>query len=194
MTLALDQRSTVDLQRRQFLATAGIVLVVGLLAGVIGAALWAWVAPGVDHQVLPTQEPVPLPTATQHRFVALAEFAMIGVVIGVALAVLAWFFVATRGWPMLVFAGGCATAAAGVAGMLGQAWAPGLDAVSLAHRMGEFTIVEAAPTVTSWTGYLGAPMAAVLTYTLLVAWNGYPDLARGDGMAGPPPTSSRRLP
>jgi hypothetical protein len=162
--------------RRPQLVAAYVVLAVGLAAGLVGAAVWALLAPGVAYQVLPQQAPVPLPTETQHRFVALAVFAMIGAIAGLAIAATAWAFASTRSWSMLVLVAGVSTASGGLAGALGGLWAPGLDAVDIAHLIGDPVLVQAAPTVTSWTGYLAAPVAAVLAYTLMVAWNGYPDL------------------
>ncbi len=59
--------------------------------------LWAAIAPGVRYQVFANQSWSPLPTETQHMFVAFALFAVPGLFIGVR-----WRWSAGRSWTPVV--------------------------------------------------------------------------------------------
>ncbi len=157
----------------------GVVAAAALLLAVVQGWLWSAIAPGVQYQVFSNQSWAPLPTETQHIFVAFGVFAVLGLVVGVLLGVLAWSFVATRG-PLMIVAVGVLTGLGSLlAGRLGLLLASGTDPASVAATAGAQEIVTAPAVLTGWAGYLAAPTAAVIVYTFLVSWNGLPNLGRG---------------
>lgn len=157
------------------------VVVVGLVTVGLAAAhgwLWSAIAPGVQYQVFANQTWSPLPTETQHIFFAFALFALIGLIVGVILAVLGWSFVEARGPVMIVLLGVLAFLGSLAAGWLGRTLVTGTDPASVAAVAGAQEIVTAAAVLTGWAGYLAAPLTAVMVYTFLVSWNGLPNLGR----------------
>lgn len=158
-------------------AGAGLALVT-LGLSVLYGWLWSAIAPGVQYQVFANQTWAPLPTETQHLFFAFALFAVVGLFVGVILAVLGWSFVDARGPVMIVLLGVLAFLGALAAGWFGRAWVTGTDPASVATTVGAQQIVTAPAVLTGWAGYLAAPLTAVMVYTFLVSWNALPDLGR----------------
>jgi len=172
---------------RRRLIRAAVVLIVGAaLLGVVEAWVWSRMAPGVRYQVFANQSWAPLPTETQHLFVAFAIFALMGIFTGLVLATIGWTQRAIRGVGMLLAVGIAAGVCGLIAGLLGQLWASGMDPASVAAIAGVQTIVEApaelrgSMTTDGWfnVAYVAAPAAALIAYTVLVAWNGLPSLGR----------------
>ncbi len=158
---------------------AAVLLFAGsLLVGVGQGWLWSRIAPGVQYQVFENQSWAPLPTETLHIFTDFSVFALIGLLVGGAVAAATWTLRSLRGTAMLLVCGVCAGAGSVVAGLLGVAWAGGTDPATVAATAGVQTVVTAPAVLTGWPAYLAAPTAAVVVYTFLVAWNGLPNLGR----------------
>jgi len=155
-----------------------LVLVVCLAVGVLQGLCWAFVAPGVPYKVLADGRYGALPTTSTYHFVGVAIFALSGMVIGILLAVGAWQFRAARGWPMLVTLVGGSLLGALVAWAVGEWLAPGVDPASVGATAAD-SIVVAPPTTGTILVVLAQPALAAAVYTFLVAWNGRPDLGRG---------------
>lgn len=158
------------------------------IAGVLQGLLWALLAPGVPYKVLADGRYGALPSTTSYHFVALALFCWLGLIVGVLTAVLAWRSRVSRGWPMLLTVVGASFAGALLAWGLGRLVAPGTDPASIGASAADSIVVSAAATGTI-LAVLAQPAAAALTYTVLVAWNGRPDLSVP---ATPPPTDCRQ--
>jgi hypothetical protein len=157
---------------------SAVVAAAALVLAVLHGVLWSVLAPGVQYQVFSNQTWAPLPTETQHLFVAFAIFAGIGLFVGALLAVLGWAFAGQRGPAMILVVGAAASAGALLAGRIGGLLVPGTDPASVAATAGAQQIVTAPAVLTGWAGHLAAPTAAVIVYTFLVSWNGLPDLGR----------------
>lgn len=158
---------------------AAVVSLVAVVLAVLHGWLWSAIAPGVQYQVFSNQSWAPLPTETQHIFFAFAIFAVIGLIVGVLLAVLGWAFTAVRGPGMILVVAVAAFLGALLAGWVGRLLVSGTDPASVAATAGAQEIVTAPAVLTGWAGYLAAPAAAVIVSTFLVSWNGLPDLGRG---------------
>ncbi len=161
-----------------FLRAAGVVVAVAVVLAVVQGVLWSSIAPGVQYQVFSNQTWAPLPTETQHIFVAFAIFALSGMVVGVLLALVGWLFADHRGPAMIGVVGLAAFAGSLLARRVGGWWRSGTDPASVAATLGAQEIVTAPAVLTGWAGYLAAPTAAVIVYTFLVSWNGLPNLGR----------------
>ena len=156
----------------------GLLILIGaLVAGVVEAWIWASIAPGVQYQVFSNKTWAALPTETQHIFFAFAMFALIGLFVGAAIALVGWQLRPLRGVVMLLIIGVAAAAGSALAATLGVAWATGTDPGSVAVA-GVSEVVTAPAVLTGWPAYVAAPAAAVVVYTFLVAWNGLPQLGR----------------
>lgn len=155
---------------------AAVMLALGVLVGVVWAALWARLAPGVRYQVFDNQSWAPLPTETQHIFISFGIFAVLGLFIGGGLAAVGWMFRDQRGAVQLVLCALAATVASVLARTLGLAWAAGTDPASVAAVAGVQEIVAAPAVLTGWPALLAAPTAAVIVYTFLVSWSGVENL------------------
>jgi small-conductance mechanosensitive channel len=158
-------------------AATAVALAAVVLAGLQGW-LWSVIAPGVQYQVFGNQSWAPLPTETQHIFVAFALFALTGLFAGVLLALLGWAFAGQRGAGMILVVGASALLGSLLAGRLGRLLASGTEPASIAATAGAQQIVTAPAVLTGWPGYLAAPTAAVIVYTFLASWNGLPNLGR----------------
>lgn len=156
---------------------AAVVVGVCLIAGVLQGLIWAFLAPGVPYKVLADGRYGALPTTTSYRFVSLALFCWLGIIVGLLTALGAWRVVAARGWRMvLVLVGGCAVGAL-IAWGLGVLVAPGTDPASVGATSAD-SIVVAPPTTGTILAVLAQPAVAALVYLFLVAWDGRPDLGR----------------
>ena len=186
--------------RRRLIRTAIVLLAAAAVLGVFEAWLWSRIAPGVHYQVFANQTWAPLPTETQHVFVAFAMFVLLGLFTGIVLAVVGWTRRSIRGLGMLLLVGVAAALCTLIAGLLGQRWSSGVEPSMVAEIAGVQTIVEAPAEIrgappdrdatnaaelaaaqqgfTYNSAYLAAPAAAVITYTVLAAWNGLPNLGR----------------
>ncbi len=165
-----------DAQRR-LTAAAGIIICGLVLLGIVQGIVWALVAPGQQAKVYPDGGYGPLPTSDYHPFVDLAIFVLSGLAIGLVAAVATWRVRAIRGSVTLLalFVGASTGAAAGyVTGLL---LASGVDA-STVGATGAASIVIEAPKLATPLVMLAEPLAAMVVYTFLVAWDGRPDLGR----------------
>jgi len=168
-----------------------LVLGVCLAVGVVQGVVWAFVAPGVPYKVLADGRYGPLPTTSTYHFVDVAIFALSGMVIGILLAIGAWQLRAARGWQMVVTLVGGSFLGALLAWAVGAWLAPGVDPASVGATAAD-SIVVAPPTTGTVLVVLAQPALAAAVYTFLVAWNGRPDLGRGElvtpAAAGTPQT------
>lgn len=158
----------------------GAVLVVGcVLLGLIQAALWAGLAPGEQYQVGTDGGYGALPTESAHRFTSVAIFALLAIVVGVCVAVAAWGVRTVRG-PVTVLAVGLADGLGALtAYLVGKVIAPGIDPGSVGASAAA-RLVHAPPVLGNAMVLIIQPAFAVGIYTLLVLWNGQPDLDRPD--------------
>lgn len=156
-------------------------------AGVLQGLIWAFLAPGMPYKVLADGRYAGLPTTSSYHFVSLALFCWLGIIAGALIAIGAWRFGATRGWPMLLAVVGGSAAAALIAWGLGILVAPGTDPASVGASSAD-SIVTAPPTTGTILVVLAQPAIAALVYTFLVAWNGEPDLAAATRVGGTPQT------
>ena len=167
------------------------VLGVCLAAGVLQGLVWAFLAPGVPYKVLADGRYGPLPTTSTYHFVDVAIFALSGMVIGILLAIGAWQLRSARGWQMVVTLVGGSLLGALLAWAVGAWLAPGVDPASVGATAAD-SIVVAPPTTGTVLVVLAQPALAAAVYTFLVAWNGRPDLGRGElvtpAAAGTPQT------
>jgi len=168
-----------------------LVLGVCLAVGVVQGVVWAFVAPGVPYKVLADGWYGPLPTTSTYHFVDVAIFALSGMVIGILLAIGAWQLRSARGWQMVVTLVGGSLLGALLAWAVGAWLAPGVDPASVGATAAD-SIVVAPPTTGTVLVVLAQPALAAAVYTFLVAWNGRPDLGRGElvtpAAAGTPQT------
>ncbi len=163
---------------RPAIRAGGVLLGGALLVAPVQAWLWAALAPGVQYQVFENQTWAPVPTETLHIFTAFSLFALMGVFVGAAVATAGWSLRSVRGVGMLVWCGVTAGLGSLLAGLLGEAWAAGVDPAVIGAMPGVQEVVTAPAVLTGWPAYLAAPTAAVVLYTFLVSWNGLPDLGR----------------
>jgi hypothetical protein len=159
--------------RRAVVVMVGLCVVIGVIQG----AIWAWASPGVPYKVLADGRFGSLPTTSTYYFVDVAVFALSGMAIGILLAVGAWQFRSTRGWPMLLALVGGSLLGALIAWGVGVVLASGVDPASVGASAAD-SVVIAAPTTGTILVVLAQPALAAAVYTFLVAWNGHPDLGR----------------
>ena len=167
--------------------TAAIILAVCAVAGVVQGLIWAYLAPGMPYKVLADGRSAPLPTTSSYHFVSLALFCWLGIIAGALIALGAWRTRADRGWPMLLVVVGGSAAGALIAWGLGLLVAPGTDPASVGPSAAD-SIVTAPPTTGTILAVLAQPAVAALVSTLLVAWNGQPDLEISRMAGGTPRT------
>lgn len=155
------------------------VVLACVLLGCGQAVLWSAIAPGEQFKVFKDGTFRPLPTESTHQYISMAIFSMISIVIAVAVALAVWSWRAVRGTVMLT-AVGLGNALGALTGYLsGRVLVGGIDPSSIGPSAVE-SLVKAAPTLGSALIVVVQPAIAVVVYTFLVAWNGQPDLGRGD--------------
>lgn len=164
----------------------GAVTVVGILAGVAQAVAWSLLAPQQRWIVYPDGTFLSLPMESAHRYTAIGLFVLMSTVIGIVLAVAAWQIRFARG-PRMILALVAGTALGSlIALLLGEALIGGVIPEVVAQTPpAEATMVSMIPGL-SWVSMIVAPLAALVPYTILVAWHSDPDLARPPGPQTPP--------
>lgn len=150
-----------------------VIAALGLPFGVT----WAAVAPGQEFRVLADGRYSGLPTADYHGFDATALFVLGAVAVGLIVAVAAWRIRSIRGVATLIALAVSTTVSGVVAFLIALIPLYGTDPATVGAT-GHDLLVTAPPTLPTPLVIVAAPLAAVLTYTFLVAWNGRPDLGR----------------
>lgn len=153
---------------------------VGVIAGVVQAFVWAWLAPQERWVVLAKDgSALPLPTESSHRFTSIGLFALMSLVIGIVLAVAAWQIRFARGLEMLLAVGlGCAVGSV-VALLIGPKLAGGVfpdELVKTSGKPAHDLMVSMPPSIT-WVLVVVAPLLGVAVYTFVAAW--HPDAELG---------------
>ncbi|GGM12386.1 DUF2567 domain-containing protein [Nakamurella endophytica] len=162
----------------------GVLLAACVLLGVGQAVLWAALAPGEQFQVAKDGGYAALPTESVHQWTSVAMFAVLGIVVGVCVAVAAWGARSVRGTVALVAVGVANGVGALTGYLVGRVIAPGVDPASVGASSAA-RLVFAPPVLGNAMVVLAQPALAVVTYTVLVLWNGQPDLGRSEGRRGP---------
>lgn len=163
--------------RNRLLASAGVIVGGLVVLGVIQGIVWSQVAPGQQAKVYTNGSYGSLPTADYHPFTDLAIFVLAGIAVGLVAAVAAWRVRGIRGTTTLLALFVGASAGAAVAFGVGLLLATGVDPATVGAT-GHESIVVAAPKLATPLVLLAEPLAAVVVYTFLVAWDGRPDLGR----------------
>ncbi|MDQ6657543.1 MAG: DUF2567 domain-containing protein [Actinomycetota bacterium] len=154
---------------------------VGVIAGVVQAFVWAALAPRERWVVLAKDgSALPLPTESSHRFTSIGLFALMSLLIGIELAVAAWQIRFARGPEMLLAVGlGCAVGSA-AALLIGPRLAGGVFPNELVKTSGRPThdlMVSMPPSIT-WVLVVVAPLLGVAVYTFVAAWHQDAELGR----------------
>lgn len=157
---------------------SGAAIVVGtLVLGVLQAVLWSRIAPGEQFKVYTDGQYLPLPTESYHQFTSVAIFALIGIVVGVAVGTLCWHWRSVRGTSTALVVAGANGLGALTAYLVGRVVVGGVDPSSVGNSSVE-SVVNAAPTLGNAMVIIAQPAIAIAVYTFLVAWNGQPNLSR----------------
>ncbi|MET3805017.1 uncharacterized protein YaiE (UPF0345 family) [Nakamurella sp. UYEF19] len=158
---------------------SGAAIVVGtVILGLLQAVLWSRIAPGEQFKVYTDGQYLPLPTESYHQFTSVAIFALIGVVVGVAVGTLCWHWRSVRGISTALVVAGANGLGALTAYLVGRVLVSGVDPASVGNSSVE-SVVTSAATLGNAMVIIAQPAIAVAVYTFLVAWNGQPDLSRG---------------
>lgn len=146
----------------------------GALAGVV----WAFLAPAVRLLVVAEDRGVVLTGESLHRFDAAAIFVGIGLVLGVLVAVVAWGIRRVRGPAAVAALVVGSVLGAVIAALVGR----GVADLRFPHVDGPAvgTIVADAPGLSTPMVLVAQPLAAALTYLLLVSLSPHDDLGVGD--------------
>jgi hypothetical protein len=161
--------------RADLVPAAGVVSVVVVLAFPL-AALWMSLAPPQRMRLFPNNELIPLELESWHRFDDIAIYGLLTLGFGIVVGAVTWLLRERRG-PVLLIAAVVGSGLAGWLGtILGPAFANSRYAISSAPSVGD--VIEKAPQLESVWVWLAAPLATVLVYGALAAWNGRDDLGR----------------
>jgi hypothetical protein len=150
-----------------------------VILGVAQAVSWAAIAPGEQFKVFKDGTFLPLPTESTHQYTSVALFTLIALVVGVSVAIAGWSWRSLRGSVMLLAVGAANGLGALTAYLLGRVLTSGVDPSSVGPSAVE-SVVRAAPALGGVIVIVVQPAVAVALYTFLVAWNGLPDLGRGE--------------
>ncbi|WP_314905630.1 hypothetical protein [Propionibacterium acidifaciens] len=156
------------ISRRDWLRTAlyaGLIVVVGLLAGLV----WYLVAPLQSVTVTSDGTVTTTNTAAVQNFGPDAAFIMIGLVAGLVLGICAWQWFKGAGWPVVLFAvlgaGLCALVAVSFASVIGP---HDFDERLAGAAAGETVMRDLALTTpTAWVVWPFAAVVPVLVYSSL---------------------------
>lgn len=160
-----------------------IPVAVSLLAGLLGGALWAVLAPSEHFFVVAPGRGSALTGESLHRFDSLALFVCVTGVLGIVVPVGFWAWTAARG--PLLYAGVLIGSAVGTSAALGL----GLGIARLVHPRPDDpvpgTIVSVAPGFESPLVLVVQPLVASLVVLLLVAMNPHDNLRFTDHVDDP---------
>jgi hypothetical protein len=133
-------------------------------------------APPQRMRVFPNNELIPLELESWHRFDDIAIYGLLTLGFGIVIGAVTWLLRERRGPVMLI----AAVFGAGLAGWLGTTLGPAFAnsryAISTAPSVGD--VIEKAPQLETVWMWLAAPLATVLVYGVMAAWNGRDDLGR----------------
>ena len=155
--------------------TAIWTLVAAVVAGVGQGLLWVETAPGVVYKVYADGTFLALPTVSANAYVSVAIYTLLGIVAGIVLAAAVWRVRSARGTATFLALTGSAAIGALVALLVGLWFRGGVDPATIGPGVEQLVT---APPVVSWLALVIEPGLAAATYTVLVAWNGVPDLGR----------------
>lgn len=165
-------RADLRLAMRVLVAVAGLGLPLGVL--------WFWLA--APELVAVLVDPVggrvevPLPGQSEHRFDGMAIFVLLGISAGLLTGALLWLMRQRRGPVVLVAAVLGSLAAAWLATRIGLLLAGWYYPDLAGAAPGE--VVARAPVLESAWVLVVQPFGTAIAYSLVVAWNGTPDLGR----------------
>ena len=158
--------------RRHVLAAVGWVMALVVLGVALGV-VWYSLAPGQLSVVLRDGTAAPLPTESNHRFDAVALFALMGLGVGLVSGTALWQWRSQRG-PVLL--------AGGAAASLLSAWLAYRCGLALTGSPGELgpagTLVTLPPILGSAIVIVAQPLGAILAYVVAVSFNSDDDLGR----------------
>jgi hypothetical protein len=175
---AVPRPADMRAELRQWRAGA-LVLLVCVLAGAGQGVLWSLLAPGEQFKVFRDGTFGALPTESTHQYISIAIFTLLGLVSGIAVAVAAWCWRSVRGSVMLLTVGFGSALGALTAYLIGRSLAGGVEPSSIGPSNVE-SLVTAPPTLGNALILIAQPTLALAIYTFLAAWNGQPDLGRGE--------------
>ena len=149
-----------------------------VVAGVALGAVWYRLAPGQLSVVLRDGTAAALPTESNHRFDAVALFALMGLGTGLVSGTALWQWRSQRGPVML---------AAGAAVSLLSAWLAYRCGLALTGSPGALgpagTLVTLPPILGSAVVVVAQPLGATLAYVAAVSFNSHDDLGRSSPSA-----------
>jgi hypothetical protein len=161
--------------KADLLPAVSVVSVVFMLAFPL-AGLWMLLAPPERMRVFPGNQLIPLDLESWHRFDDLAIYGLLSLGFGIVIGAVIWLLRERRG-PVILIA---AVLGAGLAGWMGTVLGPGFAntwyAISRPPAVGD--VIEKAPQLESSWMLLAAPLATVIVYGVMAAWNGQDDLGR----------------
>jgi hypothetical protein len=167
-----------DLHKELLYWRSGAVIVLTtVVLGALQGLLWSRVAPPEQYFVAADGEFGGLPTESYHQFTSIAIFALLGVVVGVAVATAVWHWRSIRGTVGVLTLVAANVLGALTAYLLGRVLATGVDPSSVGPTDAQ-SVVTAAPTLGNVVVTVVQPALAVAVYTFLVLWNGNPTLGR----------------
>lgn len=137
--------------------------------------LWSRMAPPQRKRVL-SEQIVPLPVESYHRFDDLALFTLLCLAAGVVTGVGVWLLRERRGPVIMVAAVLGSAGGAAMAYWLGGNWAEGRYPPPATTSVGD--VILAAPMLESLWAIVAWPLTTALVYGVLAAWNGLDDLGR----------------
>ncbi|TLF81109.1 DUF2567 domain-containing protein [Nocardia cyriacigeorgica] len=166
---------------RREVGAAGVIAAAVIVANLLGALVWALLAPAEQLLVVQPGRGAALTGESAHRFDAVAIFVCVGAVIGVCSAVGAWRWRRMRG--PIAFAGLLFGSLAGgwLMALLGQYLADANHPRPTDPPVGQ--IVTLPPEVGTWLALVPQPLIASLVVLFLAALSSSEDL--GTGYAGP---------
>jgi hypothetical protein len=184
MRAALGSRSVDQLRAELVFWRSGAVIVAAtVLLGALEGVLWSRIAPGEQFFVNPDGQFGALPTESYHQFTDIAIFALIGIVVAVAVGTLSWRWRSVRGTSTVLVVAGSNALGALTAYLLGRVMVSGVDPASVGPSS-VVSVVDAAATLGNVMVIIVQPAVAVAVYTFLVAWNGQQDLSRPGSISG----------
>jgi hypothetical protein len=167
-----------DLHKELLHWRSGALIVLSTVVfGAIQGLLWSRVAPSEQYFVAANGEFGGLPTESYHQFTSIAIFALLGVVVGVAVATAVWHWRSIRGTIAVVTVVVANLLGALTAYLIGGVLATGVDPSSVGPSDAQ-SVVTAPPTLGNLLVIVVQPALAVAVYTFLALWNGNPNLGR----------------
>lgn len=154
------------------ISIASVVALLGLPVGFI----WSRIAPPERMGLAAGNQLLWLTDEDYTRFDGLAVFCLLGFAAGLLTGAAVWLLRERRGPVVMLAAVVGSFVAAYLASKVGVSFAAGRFPTPSALHVGQ--IFDKAPVVESGWGIITLPMGTLLSYLMLVAWNGSPDLGR----------------